>query len=73
MDFHDDLDNDNDDDNDDIDAGDNIDEDVQIEIQKQAIDRAASFDSENASNASPLPNQKKIRSMRHAATLAADG
>lgn len=69
MDFHDDLDNDNDDDLMDDDV---IDEDVQLELQKQAIDRAASFDSESASNKSPLPNQKKIRSMRHAATLAAD-
>ena len=37
------------------------------------MDRAASFDSESASNNSPMPNQKKIRSLRHAATLAADG
>ena len=48
-----------------------IDEEAQIEIQKNVIDRANSFDSE--SNASPLPNSKKIRSLRHAATLAADG
>ena len=70
MDFHDDLDNDNDDDliDDDI-----IDEEVQLEMQKQAVERAVSFDSESVSNASPMPNQKKIRSMRHAATLAADG
>lgn len=64
------MDNDNDDDliDDDI-----IDEEAQLEMQKQAVERAVSFDSESASNASPVPNQKKIRSMRHAATLAADG
>lgn len=50
-----------------------IDEQVQLEMQKQAVERAVSFDSESVSNASPLPNQKKIRSMRHAATLGADG
>ena len=48
-----------------------IDEEAQLELQqKQAIDRAASFDSESASNSSPMQNQKKIRSLRHAATLA---
>ena len=70
VDFHDDLDNDADDDLIDDDV---IDEEVQLEMQKQAVERAVSFDSESVSNASPLPNQKKIRSMRHAATLAADG
>ena len=66
----DDLDDDTQDDDDLIDD-DIIDEEAQLELQKTAIDRANSFDSE--SNASPLPNQKKIRSLRHAATLAADG
>jgi len=50
-----------------------IDEEVQLELHKNAIDRAASFDSESASNASPMLTQKKVRSMRHAATLAVDG
>jgi len=34
--------------------------------------KAASFDSDNASNSSPLLKEKKLKSMRHAATLAAD-
>ncbi len=58
-----------DDDDEDLIDDDMIDEEARIE--KEAIDKAASFDSE--SNESPLINQKKIRSLRHAATLAADG
>lgn len=53
VDFHDDLDNDADDDLIDDDV---IDEEVQLEMQKQAVERAVSFDSESVSNASPLPN-----------------
>jgi hypothetical protein len=66
------LDNDDDGEDDQIDD-DIIDEEVQLELHKNAIDRAGSFDSESASNASPMLTQKKIRSMRHAATLAVDG
>ena len=62
-----------DDDDDDMIDDDIIDEETQLEMQKHEIDRANSLDSESASNASPLPNQKKIRSLRHAATLATDG
>ena len=60
-------DGDGDDDDDDLDD-DVMDEETQIELQKKALDRAKSYDSE--SNASPLPNQKKVMSLRHAATLA---
>lgn len=67
------------DDNDQDDVDDASDEDLidddmideEARIEKEAIEKAASFDSE--SNESPLMNQKKIRSLRHAQTLAADG
>ena len=67
------------DDNDQDDVDDDDDEDLidddmiddEARIEKEAIDKAASFDSE--SNESPLVNQKKIRSLRHAATLATEG
>ena len=45
-----------------------MDEEAQLEMQKQA---AGTLDSESA-NSSPVLNKKKIRSMRHAATLAND-
>ena len=61
-----------DDDDDDLIDDDMIDDEAAV-VDKKAVDKAASFDSESASNASPLINQKKIRSLRHAATLATDG
>ena len=47
-----------------------IDEEARLEREVNA--KAACFDSDSASNSSPLINQKKIRSLRHAATLAND-
>lgn len=52
-----------------------IDDDVideEAHIERQARQKAACFDSDSASNSSPLINHKKIRSLRHAATLATD-
>lgn len=65
---------DQDDDNDgDDDSSDMFDEEVIDEESRAKVQaKAANFDSDSASNSSPLVNQKKVRALRHANTLAAD-